>query len=1357
MADRSSALARPVWMKQAEEAKLKSEAEKDAAAKAAFEATFKDLEKNMEKEPASDSDAEEVEDLANKPLGPVDPTKCTAAGAGIAGGAACSPSSFVVVTKDSDSRKIPNGGAQLKVKICPGVGVGGSEQEGMVKDQGDGSYTVTYVVPKRGNYMVHVECNGKPIMGSPFPVFFSAGTAGGLLGLPPSGPFPNLVNQTMPNMPNYSGSVSGAFPGLLGMIPGILPGASGGAVLPGIGASLGEVCREYLNGRCAKPDCKFNHPPHNLLMTALAATSTMGTLSQVPMAPSAAAMAAAQAIVAAQALQAHAAQVQAQTQSARDSSGSPEKVGKADALKKTLQISNLSPLLTVEQLKQLFSYCGTVVECSITDSKHFAYIEYSKPEEAAAALALNNIDVGGRPLNVEMAKALPSKPAVLNSSLTSSSLPMVMQQAVAMQQMQFQQALLMQQTMATQQAANRAATMKSATEMASARAAEISKKLKADGVGTDENETNPKSRSPSTSRPRSKSKSRSPVKYRRNRRSRSFSPLTRHPRDRRSRSPFRSRQRTYYGSERRSYRDIRDSNDRAGRRDRERSRDRYSAVSRRNRSRSVSPRARKSSRAGSVSPKRRRDSLSPRTRKPSRASSRSPRHHRGSRSSPRSSHQNSSKHRGRSRSKSAEGRPHSDDRKDRSRSEKSKHEGRKPDKDDKAIEEPDFAAKVLRNKKEDGTLDSLAPTHKKGSSLMEDGNLEEERDVGKHKKSRLDHRDSEKPEAAIKDRYHVENNSTSEEDKQSVKSPVLRSHKRSSTSVDERTNSSSKDLSKYEKSSSEHKKYEKSSSEHKKYEKSSSEHKKYEKTITSRKERDSFDKDRTRTDSVDLSRHGKPNSDHRRHEKVDSVRREKDFDKDSKYLREDRRVKEYSEARYHKSNSRYPSDSLSRDTKDRHRSGRSKLEGTKNEKTANVKKEVSSADYDSSDPRKERTVGSPKLRTLERTSSIEDGTYSDRENLSRCDEELILENTRLEVTDPMTKKEGYIDDVLEEVGEGGTVSSSSKLRTHVRSPRDDGTSLSTRELNIHEQVKLEHEKIDESISIRNDIVHESTDFEGDGRLYSKVLIEDQLILYSVKQETQKRSLLPDDKSLTDANDLSRDEKLMPEYSELDKIKDEECFSEDSKHMECDAQPVKISSFTKEHNCKLENSIENGKNAFMPDCTNSFSAEKQGRNELLHMDDRELDTSGYVITNQETRSSASESVWCREMEDPNGREKSKQEDKDVEKTGLSKDQDYISDDSADLIEDMRSAGPHMLKAHKRSSMSPEVDDRWVSRNTENLNQHKKSKLGHGAVSDSTFCSAGDDEEFDIYNKSCSRNGGALRDSYSNISPSLSSEE
>ncbi|KAF5727426.1 Dynein alpha chain flagellar outer arm [Tripterygium wilfordii] len=659
--------AKPIWMKQAEEAKLKSEAEKTAAAKAAFEATFKDMQKN-EKDVVvaaaalSDSESEEAEeDLENRPIGPVDPGKCTAAGAGIAGGTACAPTTFTVVTKDADGSKVPNGGAQIKVKVSPGVGVGGSDQEGIVKDMGDGTYTVTYAAPKRGNYMVNIECNGKPIMGSPFPVFFSAGTStGGVLGMTPSSNFPNLVNQTMPNLPNYSGSVSGAFPGLLGMIPGIVSGASGGVILPGIGASLGEVCREYLNGRCAKTDCKLNHPPHNLLMAALAGTTTMGTMSQVPMAPSAAAIAAAQAIVAAQALQAHAAQVEARAQSTKDYSGSADKAGKADALKKTVQVSNLNPILTVEQLKQLFSFCGTVVECTITDSKHFAYLEYSKPEEATAALALNNMEVGGRPLNVEMAKTLPQKPALSNSSLAASSLPMVMQQAVAMQQMQFQQALLMQQTLTAQHAANRAATMKSATELAAARAAEISKKLKADGFGTEEKEIREKSRSPSTSLAKSKSRSRSPIKYRRKsrarsrslsrspipyhrrrRRSQSYSPPSHRPRFHRSRSPHRSRHHSRYDDDRRSYRD-RDARVRAGRRDTDKSCERLSSLSRSSR-RSVSPQRRRTNKDDADSPRHVQESSPHRGKKLSLGSSGSPRHHRRSKLSPRNDIESSPK------------------------------------------------------------------------------------------------------------------------------------------------------------------------------------------------------------------------------------------------------------------------------------------------------------------------------------------------------------------------------------------------------------------------------------------------------------------------------------------------------------------------------------------------------------------------------------------------------------------------------------------------------------------------------------------------------------------------------------------
>ncbi|RWR87131.1 Dynein alpha chain, flagellar outer arm [Cinnamomum micranthum f. kanehirae] len=986
MADRGTIVARPVWMKQAEEAKLKSEAEKAAAAKAAFEATFKDVEKAAEKEAASsDSDGEESEDLSTKPVGPVDPSKCTAAGAGIAGGTACSPSSFVVTTKDSDGRKISSGGAELKVRISPGVGVGGSDQDGMVKDTGDGTYTVTYAVPKRGNYMVHVECNGKPIMGSPFPVFFSANTTGGLLGVSPSTPYPNLVNQTMPNMPNYAGSVSGAFPGLLGMIPGVVNGASGGVILPGMGASLGEVCREYLNGRCAKADCKSSHPPHNLLMTALAATTSIGTMSQVPMAPSAAAMAAAQAIVAAQALQAHAAQVQAQAKSAGDSSGSSDNVSKADALKKTLQVSNLSPLLTAEQLRQLFGYCGTVVECSITDSKHFAYIEYSKPEEAMAALALNNMDVGGRPLNVEMAKSLPPKTAVGNSSLHQASLPMVMQQAVAMQQMQFQQSLLMQQTLASQQAASRAATMKSATELASARAAEISKKLKAEGLVDEDKEVDRKSRSPSTSRQRSKSRSRSPIKHRRSRRSRSSSPSNRYPRDRRSRSPFRSRHYMNHVSERRPYRDVRDSYSRSGRREWEISREHYSSLSRRKRSRSTSPRTRRSSRAGSASPKHHKESTSPRTRKSSRAGSRSPRRHRENKSPSRRSETNSHRSR-RSRSRSAEGRDRSDATKDTRKSERSKSDyGKyekaseksrsdygKPDKTKEASKEPDAVTKYSRDKikeaskesdavtkysrdmGEDKATDSSKQAHKKSYVSQEDGTLKKEKDSSRRESSNVDDRSSFRTDAAIKDEDFIENDLDLDDGKSFAIPSMLKSHKSSSESLGDKT--------------------------------------KFVEEVRDRPE--------------------KLTTEHRKHEKTDPSKSERDsIDYDSTFSRREKRALDSSKSKSHRRSSKHLEDKSTRDTNVRERQKESKVEYRKREK---IDKRYDYDDYVSSDLRESRGE-SPKAKTRKRRSpSLEDGTSMDRKD--QC--EKLRREDRLDKKSAVKEKD--YNDFYSRVLEGDT-------------------------------------------------------------------------------------------------------------------------------------------------------------------------------------------------------------------------------------------------------------------------------------------------------------------------------------------------
>uniref|UniRef100_J3KVK4 RRM domain-containing protein n=2 Tax=Oryza brachyantha TaxID=4533 RepID=J3KVK4_ORYBR len=616
--------------------------------------------------------------------------------------------------------------------------------------------------------MVHVDLDGSPVMGSPFPVFFSASnTAANVTTTFPttlpavSSAYPNMVNQTMPNMPNYAGSLSAsaAFPGLIGLIPGASTGASGGVVLPGVGASLGEICREHINGKCTKvTDCsKLNHPPQQLLMSVLAATTSVGALSQAPMAPSAAAMAAAQAIMAAQALQAHAAQMQADSKAGGgEASGSTNKADKGDTLKKMVQISNLSPLLTVDHIKQLFGYCGKVVDCTITDSKHTAYVEYSKPEEASAALALNNMDVGGRPLNVEMAKSLPPK-----TSLANSNLPMMMQQAVQLQQMQFQQALIMQQTIAAQQAAARAATMKSATEAAAARAAEISRKLKAEGFGgetVEEKDAKGKSRSPSPSARRSKSRSRSPIKYRRSRRSRSYSPPVRHTRGRRSRSPSRSYH-SKYGNDR-SHRDDRDKYSRSGRRESDRSHDHYSSSSRRNRSRSISPRYKKSSRSDSRSPKRQREeSLSPsKSRRSARAGSRSPKHHKGSKLSPARDHHSSRRSR-HSRSRSQEKNRNSD-KKDGKKNEmednrRRSDRGNRGDKDEKYIKDP------LEDKK----VDASSVAHKRSSSASEDDMVNSNSKKSKHDDA-LEH--DERKDEHIEDDIRDLDSAGSKSDKRSL-------------------------------------------------------------------------------------------------------------------------------------------------------------------------------------------------------------------------------------------------------------------------------------------------------------------------------------------------------------------------------------------------------------------------------------------------------------------------------------------------------------------------------------------------------------------------------------------------------------
>ncbi|KAK3285911.1 hypothetical protein CYMTET_6500 [Cymbomonas tetramitiformis] len=234
----------------------------------------------QEEKPDSDDDSDDgvLKPIA-PPVGPLDPSKCTAVGSGVGGGAANSLASFVVQSNDANARKVRDGGATVTVLITPKSD--GENIEGTVRDNGDGSYSCQYTVPNRGDYTVDVEMNGTAIQGSPFPVFFSAPTGpppgqtpaelakkaleniakGGLAGLgstaatqvPGSVGFGALAASTGPlaglgalaGMPGFGGMAGLAgIPGL-GMMPGMgmgmgLPGFASAPGMPGMSAGVGS-------------------------------------------------------------------------------------------------------------------------------------------------------------------------------------------------------------------------------------------------------------------------------------------------------------------------------------------------------------------------------------------------------------------------------------------------------------------------------------------------------------------------------------------------------------------------------------------------------------------------------------------------------------------------------------------------------------------------------------------------------------------------------------------------------------------------------------------------------------------------------------------------------------------------------------------------------------------------------------------------------------------------------------------------------------------------------------------------------------------------------------------------------------
>ncbi|KAI4374662.1 hypothetical protein MLD38_012629 [Melastoma candidum] len=83
-----------------------------------------------------------------------------------------------------------------------------------------------------------------------------------------------------------------------------------------------------------------------------------------------------------------------------------------DNIRRTVYVSDIDQLVTEEQLANLFSACGQVLDCRICGDPHsvlrFAFVEFADEYGATAALSLSGMMLGFYPVRV-----LPSKTAIL--------------------------------------------------------------------------------------------------------------------------------------------------------------------------------------------------------------------------------------------------------------------------------------------------------------------------------------------------------------------------------------------------------------------------------------------------------------------------------------------------------------------------------------------------------------------------------------------------------------------------------------------------------------------------------------------------------------------------------------------------------------------------------------------------------------------------------------------------------------------------------------------------------------------------------------------------------------------------------
>lgn len=134
--------------------------------------------------------------------------------------------------------------------------------------------------------------------------------------------------------------------------------------------------------------------------------------------------------------------------------------GESEAKPATVHVANISPIVSLDQLRKLFSFCGEVLEARFApDGKNYAFIEFATHEAASSAFGLGGLQVGDRDISVawsnqprlvppqgsigaQTAQSAPTDPQVLVAGTGAASAPAVapLQSQASEEQQEQQQA-----------------------------------------------------------------------------------------------------------------------------------------------------------------------------------------------------------------------------------------------------------------------------------------------------------------------------------------------------------------------------------------------------------------------------------------------------------------------------------------------------------------------------------------------------------------------------------------------------------------------------------------------------------------------------------------------------------------------------------------------------------------------------------------------------------------------------------------------------------------------------------------------------------------------------------------------------